>query len=147
MASLLPAGLAGDPDYWINSNWVIAVVGNGVKTVKLGEYSRAMPGDQIIVDVWVVPNDSANYPPHEDVYQTLRQTFDSSPITIQTMSADGQLQSFVEDIKVEVEPDALLRDIPEWFGDAKFGIFMHWGVFAIPGWARKPGFTCLFGPY
>jgi alpha-L-fucosidase len=25
--------------------------------------------------------------------------------------------------------------VPAWFHDAKFGIFIHWGVFAIPAWA------------
>ncbi|MDZ7372050.1 MAG: alpha-L-fucosidase [candidate division KSB1 bacterium] len=26
------------------------------------------------------------------------------------------------------------RPIPEWFQDAKFGIFIHWGVFSVPAW-------------
>jgi alpha-L-fucosidase len=24
------------------------------------------------------------------------------------------------------------REVPEWFGDAKFGIFIHWGVYSVP---------------
>ncbi len=28
------------------------------------------------------------------------------------------------------------RPIPEWFGDAKFGIFIHWGVYSVPSWIR-----------
>jgi len=24
------------------------------------------------------------------------------------------------------------RPIPEWFQDAKFGIFIHWGLYAVP---------------
>lgn len=27
------------------------------------------------------------------------------------------------------------RKIPEWFHDAKFGIFIHWGVYAVPAYA------------
>lgn len=27
------------------------------------------------------------------------------------------------------------RGIPEWFHDAKFGIFIHWGVYAVPSYA------------
>jgi len=27
------------------------------------------------------------------------------------------------------------RPIPHWYTDAKFGIFIHWGPFAIPGFA------------
>jgi alpha-L-fucosidase len=26
------------------------------------------------------------------------------------------------------------RPIPEWFSDAKFGIFIHWGVYSVPAW-------------
>ncbi len=28
------------------------------------------------------------------------------------------------------------RPIPEWFLDAKFGIFIHWGVYSVPAWRR-----------
>lgn len=27
------------------------------------------------------------------------------------------------------------RGTPEWFEDAKFGIFIHWGVYSVPAWA------------
>ncbi len=26
--------------------------------------------------------------------------------------------------------------LPRWFGDAKFGIMIHWGIFTIPAWAE-----------
>jgi alpha-L-fucosidase len=26
------------------------------------------------------------------------------------------------------------RPIPEWFQDAKFGIFIHWGLYSVPAW-------------
>ena len=27
------------------------------------------------------------------------------------------------------------RPTPDWFADAKFGIFVHWGVYSVPSWA------------
>src|SRR5688500_6980295 len=27
------------------------------------------------------------------------------------------------------------RGIPEWFHQDKFGIFIHWGTYAVPAWA------------
>ncbi|MES2378408.1 MAG: alpha-L-fucosidase [Bacteroidota bacterium] len=27
------------------------------------------------------------------------------------------------------------RPVPEWFTSAKFGIFIHWGVYSVPSWA------------
>jgi alpha-L-fucosidase len=29
------------------------------------------------------------------------------------------------------------RPVPEWFRDAKFGIFIHWGVYSVPAWSPK----------
>jgi alpha-L-fucosidase len=31
--------------------------------------------------------------------------------------------------------------VPEWFADAKFGIFVHWGLFSIPGFAPTTPFA------
>jgi len=34
------------------------------------------------------------------------------------------------------------HDCPEWFRDAKLGMYFHWGVSAVPGWApRKDGIS------
>lgn len=29
------------------------------------------------------------------------------------------------------------RPVPAWFADAKFGIFIHWGVYSVPAYTRK----------
>lgn len=38
------------------------------------------------------------------------------------------------------DPDSLERHpVPQWFSDAKFGVFVHWGLFSVPGFApAKP---------
>ncbi len=33
------------------------------------------------------------------------------------------------------------RPIPQWFKDSKFGIFIHWGVYAVPGWSTKGNYA------
>jgi alpha-L-fucosidase len=33
------------------------------------------------------------------------------------------------------------RPVPKWFSDAKFGIFIHWGVYAVPGYTTKGGYA------
>lgn len=33
------------------------------------------------------------------------------------------------------------RPIPEWFKDAKLGIFIHWGVYSVPAWTKKGGYA------
>lgn len=29
------------------------------------------------------------------------------------------------------------RETPAWYGEAKFGIFIHWGLYSVPAWAPK----------
>jgi alpha-L-fucosidase len=31
------------------------------------------------------------------------------------------------------------RPVPAWFQDAKFGIFIHWGIYSVPAWAPTKG--------
>jgi alpha-L-fucosidase len=31
------------------------------------------------------------------------------------------------------------RPTPAWYGDAKLGIFVHWGLYSVPGWATTTG--------
>ncbi len=33
------------------------------------------------------------------------------------------------------------RGYPEWFSDAKLGIFVHWGVYSVPAFASKEGYA------
>lgn len=29
------------------------------------------------------------------------------------------------------------RPLPRWFDEAKFGVFVHWGVFSVPAWGSE----------
>ena len=33
------------------------------------------------------------------------------------------------------------RPVPQWFRNAKFGIFIHWGVYSVPGWCTKGNYA------
>lgn len=43
------------------------------------------------------------------------------------------------------------RPTPTWFTDAKFGIFIHWGVYSVPAYAPvlpgKLAYVCGAGPF
>ncbi|MBQ6097669.1 MAG: alpha-L-fucosidase, partial [Bacteroidales bacterium] len=32
------------------------------------------------------------------------------------------------------------RGYPQWFGDARLGIFVHWGLYSVPAYASKEGY-------
>ena len=37
------------------------------------------------------------------------------------------------------------RKVPEWFGKAKFGIFIHWGLYSIPAYAPVKDYAEWYG--
>lgn len=37
------------------------------------------------------------------------------------------------------------RKVPEWFEDAKFGIFIHWGLYSVPAYAPKGQYAEWYG--
>ena len=40
------------------------------------------------------------------------------------------------------------RPIPTWFQDAKFGIFIHWGVYSVPAWRKlEPGLYASYAEW
>jgi len=39
------------------------------------------------------------------------------------------------------------RPIPAWFTDAKFGIFIHWGVYSVPSWAPADAPIGVYAKY
>lgn len=39
------------------------------------------------------------------------------------------------------------RPVPQWFSDAKFGIFIHWGVYSVPAWAPASANIGVYAKY
>jgi alpha-L-fucosidase len=39
------------------------------------------------------------------------------------------------------------RPIPQWFTDAKFGIFIHWGIYSVPAWANPDKSINIYARY
>ena len=40
-------------------------------------------------------------------------------------------------MNTERQWDNLRREIPEWFRDAKFGLFFHWGPYSVPAYKNE----------
>ena len=47
------------------------------------------------------------------------------------------LSLYADATKAVVLPDS--RPCPQWWKDAKFGIFIHWGVYSVPAFAPTSG--------
>jgi len=47
-----------------------------------------------------------------------------------------------EDVRYEPRWESLdKRPAPAWYQDAKFGVFMHWGVYAVPSWGAPKAYS------
>ncbi len=52
------------------------------------------------------------------------------------------LSSFAQAKKVDSTWESIEeRGYPEWFGQAKLGIFIHWGLYSVPSWTHKEGYA------
>ncbi|MCR4964974.1 MAG: alpha-L-fucosidase [Bacteroidales bacterium] len=48
---------------------------------------------------------------------------------------------FAQETKVQPTWESLNeRGYPQWFSDAKLGIFVHWGLYSVPAYASKEGY-------
>ncbi|MFC3999094.1 alpha-L-fucosidase [Nocardiopsis sediminis] len=46
---------------------------------------------------------------------------------------------FTTDPTRQAEFARFAREVPSWYRDAKFGIFVHWGAYSVPAWAEPIG--------
>uniref|UniRef100_A0AAU2UY42 alpha-L-fucosidase n=1 Tax=Streptomyces sp. NBC_00003 TaxID=2903608 RepID=A0AAU2UY42_9ACTN len=101
---------------------------DGARTVEAARIPRLAPGEQARVRVGIRPG--AGTTPG-----TVR------PGRVVARGRGGEAASVARQLALGV-PDFTPTDgslsshqAPYWFQDAKFGIFIHWGVYSVPAWA------------
>ncbi|KAF2091496.1 glycoside hydrolase family 29 protein [Saccharata proteae CBS 121410] len=113
------------PDWVHGAGITVSLDAPGVQTVKPGKIKRLRPGDQKKVNVEVIG--SAN---HTTAIVALSSSNGTTKFEYPGM--DFGLKNYTESL------DSLtLHESPDWFNDAKFGIMIHWGVYAVPGWGNS----------
>ncbi|KAG8679466.1 hypothetical protein FRC08_016965, partial [Ceratobasidium sp. 394] len=149
----------------LSSPHEVLVRGRGVRTTSPGKVFRLMPGDDVRVDVdvtfektseglakWIdatldvfgIPNSIL------DVFGTLRREIEVEVLVVPTSSNTPLVKSTGWDLDLSYSSDSgtghaweatresLERhETPRWWNNAKFGIFIHWGIFSVPGWVPK----------
>ncbi|KAG8860319.1 hypothetical protein FRB96_003968 [Tulasnella sp. 330] len=133
----LPSAVASDRDTWHQGLGIVGVVGSNIRTVRHGTLYRIIPSDEIRVKVWVVPT-----------YKTPAFGIDGS-FEVVLHDEDGALVEThgrtVFEYSGAFAASSSERTTPEWWEDAKFGIFIHWGIYSVPGWA--PGELGWYGEW
>ncbi|RDW72240.1 alpha-L-fucosidase [Coleophoma crateriformis] len=105
----------------------VSIESAGYKTVEPVIIKRLKPGDQVIVNVGVVSAGEAGitgkatvviYGKNTHVTYDFEATFGIVPYE----ASFGSVYS---------------HESPEWFDNAKYGIFIHWGLYSIPAWGNS----------
>ena len=136
VTNTLPTALSPKPQFWIDSKLSFIYKSTSLQTIQAGEVYRLMPGDQVVAKIWVIPR-------RPTMEGDIRMSFGSAPGTLRVADKDGETvyRQHIPHLKGEDDDekvDPLLRDVPDWWEEAKLGMFMHWGIYSIPGWA-PPG--------
>lgn len=60
-------------------------------------------------------------------------------LLLSACSSPGEEQASEEEVQKTFEPtneSISTHELPTWYQDAKLGIFIHWGLYSVPGWAK-----------
>lgn len=124
VANLIPTRLSS-ADTSLRSKHQIFVSGSGVDTLVPGVISRLVPGDQVTVEIFVLGSSAGG--------NAVVTVDDSNGDTVGTSSGWS-----ISPLVTHWTPDAdVLRthETPSWWNRAKFGIFIHWGLYSVPAFA------------
>ncbi|KAI8961891.1 glycoside hydrolase family 29 protein [Daldinia sp. FL1419] len=113
-------------DCVVGDGLTVSISGDNMYTTEHGHIKRLCPGDQKIVTIGVESNST-------------------DPTNISVVVDDGTTRkSFGFDrlqfglTEWTTDLDNLARhESPEWFNDAKYGIFIHWGPYSVTGWGNS----------
>ncbi|CAE6426799.1 unnamed protein product, partial [Rhizoctonia solani] len=133
LANMRPTAAGSDPRCW-GGPVHVWVHGNHFYTVKHGEVSRLMPGDEMKVRVWV-----------RNFKNVVAGTTGVMRIEIREARDQGRILFVSEGWttvagvpRYEESNESLGKhETPLWWDDAKFGIFIHWGIYSVPAWSPK----------
>ncbi len=116
---------------WVlaNNSVKVSVSSAGLKTVQPAVINRLRPGDQAIVQVGVINAGGV-------------AAGTTGPATIE-ITGQGVQSSYAFNATYGIAAykptyeSIYSHESPNWYNNAKFGIFIHWGVYSVPGWGNK----------
>jgi alpha-L-fucosidase len=115
---------------WVlaNSSVEVTVSSPGLRTVVPGVINRLRPGDQAIVQIGVVNADDTEPGTTGPATLEINGVGVQASLTFNATYGIAQYDASYESIYA--------HESPPWFTSGKFGIFIHWGVYSVPGWGN-----------
>lgn len=100
----------------------LSIGGQGIKTTTTGHLKRLCPGDQKTVTLGIEGS------PNKTITANVALDDGVSNRTIAVDGLDFGLVTWTSELDVLSQHES-----PEWFDAAKYGIFIHWGPYAVTG--------------
>lgn len=118
-----------DSKAWLtsNHNLVVTVESENLRTVQRAHVKRLRPGDSAIVQVGVQNQDGVE--PGSKGPATAVAQWGKGASASRAITATYGMPTY-NDSAASVNQ----HESPNWFRDAKFGIFIHWGLYSIPAY-------------
>ncbi|KAG9089175.1 hypothetical protein FRC06_001683, partial [Ceratobasidium sp. 370] len=134
LANMRPTAASANPYCW-SGPLHVWVYSGGMYTVKHGEVGRVMPGDEVKARVWVRNFDGVRAGSNITMRIEVRNATGDKVGTL--LESDGW-PAVAGIPPYEESKESLERhETPLWWDDAKFGIFIHWGIYSVPAWSPK----------
>ncbi|QRV85448.1 alpha-L-fucosidase [Ceratobasidium sp. AG-Ba] len=133
LANIRPTAAGANARCW-SGPLHIWVHSAAVYTVKHGEVGRIMPGDEVKVRVWVRSFDGVQAGTEDFMRIEVKDALGTNTV----VSESGGWPAVAGIPPYEESKESLERhETPLWWDDAKFGIFIHWGIYSVPAWSPK----------
>jgi alpha-L-fucosidase len=100
----------------------VSIEGNDIQTVEPGRIKRLCPGDQKSVRIPVTGTGTKSV---------------NVTIFYQNMSTSHAFNDLEFGLENWTTANLVAHESPQWFDDAKFGIFIHWGPYSVPAWGNS----------
>ena len=114
---------------WITSSdrLTVSIKSSGVRTVQAATIKRLMPGDSAIVEVGV-----------QNARGVASGSSGSATAVASWNHGNHQTHEFTANFGIakytSTATSINTHQSPSWFRRAKFGIFIHWGVYSVPAY-------------
>jgi len=113
-----------------NQNVRCVVHGQGLGMLKgYGYIRRLLPGQQATIDLAVLA------PNRNDTQRVVNTTVLFTGDNVAGTEYEFDMTLLPADYSSDFT-SIYRHESPAWFNDAKFGIFIHWGVYSVPGWGN-----------
>ncbi len=130
-AQIVEATVENDGDQWVEPSRAISVhvEAAGVRTIEPASITRLAPGERAFIEIGIVGD--AGIAPGTAVTGKIVADVNGTRAGGLTVPLTVGVPGYTSD------PASLAtHESPDWFDDAKFGIFIHWGVYSVPAFSR-----------